>query len=278
MAIKRNSADRSIGVFDSGLGGLTVLKAVRAALPQYRYVYLGDTARMPYGGRNKEEILRFSKEAVDFLFKEGCELILFACNTASAEALREIQKNYLHRKYGKNKRVLGVIVPTLEYVAEDPAHRRVGVIATEGTVASGTFPRELKKIAPSVHVYQNAAPLLVPLVESGEYTGEHVDALLRSYLDPLLTKGIDTLVLGCTHYEHLLPQIRRIAGKGVKVVPESRIVAQKLKAYLARHPEIASVLSKRGGVTFYTTGEVPRFKERSKLFFGTSIRAHRAKL
>jgi len=267
---------KAIGIFDSGLGGLTVLKAVMKELPQYRYVYLGDTARAPYGDRSKEEVLQFSKEAVDFLFKKNCELILFACNTSSAEALRAIQQSYLHKKYPKRKRVLGVIVPTLEYVAEDPRHKRVGVIATAGTVASKTFPIECKKIAPDVKLYQSAAPLLVPLIESGNHSTSAAKALLKRYLAPLLKKKIDTLILGCTHYEHMVRDIKQAVGKRVKVVGESTVVAKKLKQYLKRHTEIEEVLSSRKGVTFYTTDTTPGFAKQSRLFFGKKIRAHRA--
>lgn len=272
------SAKTPIGVFDSGLGGLTILKAVRRRLPQYDYVYLGDTARAPYGGRSAEEILAYAKQAVDFLFAEGCELILFACNTVSAEALRTIQQTYLHEKYGPEKRVLGVIVPTLEYVVADPSHQNIGVIATEATVRSETFPTELKKIAPERNIFQQAAPLLVPLVEAGEHKTGAADAALKQYIEPLLEKGIDTLILGCTHYEHMLPQIERIAGGAVKVVCESEIVSEKLAEYLSRHANLETKLSREGSAVFYTTDATPRFSEETKLFFGEEIEARRATL
>ncbi len=269
---------RSIGVFDSGLGGLTVLRAVMNRLPQYRYIYLGDTARAPYGDKSSEEVLQFAKEAIDFLFQEGCELVLFACNTVSAEALRAIQKDYLREHHGERKRVLGVIVPTLEYVASDPAHKRVGVLGTMGTVRSGTYPAELSKIAPDISIVQNAAPLLVPLVEAGEHDTDRAYDLVCEYVEPLLKEGVDTVVLACTHYEHLAAIVERAVGPSVKVVSQSEVVADKLSVYLARHPEIENVLARAEDVQFYTTDTTGRFERESGRFFGRSVKAENIEL
>lgn len=275
MASKRT---KSIGVFDSGLGGLTVLKALQKKMPQYRYVYLADSARAPYGDRSASEVLQYAKQAVDFLFAKNCDLVVFACNTVSAEALRTIQQTYLHQKHGTQKRVLGVIVPTAEYIAEKKQHARIGVIGTQGTVRSETFPREILKLLPSAKVFQEAAPLLVPLVESGERDRQTIDTLVKEYVRPLLKKKIDTLVLGCTHYGHLIHYFQRAVGKSVTVIAEERIIAPKLATYLKRHPEIESSLKKSGGTVYFSTGARNDFKRMSAIFFGKPVSLKRAKL
>jgi glutamate racemase len=261
---------KAIGIFDSGFGGLSILKDIVKALPQYRYVYLGDTARAPYGSRSSKTIYGFSKQAVDFLFKKECDLIIFACNTASAEALRKIQQQYLPKKYS-GKRVLGVIVPTLEAVAEMKGVRRIGVLGTEATVHSNTFPTELKKFAPTLKMFQQAAPLLVPMVESGQHASEAARLIVEGYLRPLLKKNLQAIVLGCTHYGHVGKLIQAIAGDKVRVVSEGPIVAKKLKEYLVRHPEIEKKLSRRGGRVFYSTGSGKRFNKLGRVFFGTRV-------
>lgn len=266
-----------IGVFDSGFGGLSVLKAIRKELPQYRYIYLGDTERAPYGDRSPAEILRFSKQAIDFLFKEGCELVIFACNTASAEALREIQKNYLHQKHPSHKRVLGVIVPTAEHVSEGTA-RTIGIIGTNGTVRSGTFPRELKKLMKKAEVFQNAAPLLVPLIEKGRHRSQEGFRLLEAYLKPLLKKNVDVVILGCTHYEHVEDYVKRIVGKKTRVISQGAVVAKKLKQYLKKHSNLSARLKKGRKVTFYTTDRTGTFKKHSRLFYGRTVSPKRVKL
>lgn len=261
---------KSIGVFDSGFGGLSILKDIVKAMPQYRYLYLGDTARAPYGNRSAKTIYTFSKQAVDFLFTKDCDLIIFACNTASAEALRKIQQEYLPKKY-PGKRVLGVIVPTLEAVAEMKGVTRVGVLGTEATVHSNTFPRELKKFAPTVKIFQQAAPLLVPLVESGTHATDAARLVVEGYLRPLLKKNLQAIVLGCTHYGHLGKLIQAIVGDKVLVVSEGPIVARKLKAYFVRHPDIEGQLSRQGGRIFYSTKSGKRFDALARLFFGKPI-------
>lgn len=267
-----------IGIFDSGFGGLAIFKEILKRLPAYEYVYLGDNARTPYGTRSPETVYQFTKEGIDFLFAQGCELIILACNTASAEALRKLQNEYLPERYPGKRRVLGVIVPVLEEVIEHTKNRRVGVIATEGTVQSGTFPREMKIRDASIHIFQNAAPLLVPFVEAEEHRSPAARLMLRKYLMPLKRKGIDTLILGCTHYEYLASEVRRIMGKKVRVITEGPIVARKLAAYLDRHPEMVARLKKRRRITFFSTDRSSRFDRLGTLFFGKSVRTRRAVL
>ncbi len=272
-----HSRTKSIGVFDSGFGGLSVLKELKKRLPRYDYIYLGDTARAPYGPRNPEDVLQFSKEAVDFLFNKGAELIVFACNTASAEALRTIQQTYLAERYGSEKRILGVVVPIAEYIAEIGA-KRVGVVATLGTVRSGAYVREIQRHAPEALVFQNAAPLLVSLVEDGNHASEEVLAKIKEYIKPLLQERIDTLVLGCTHYGHLEPLFKKAVGLDVRVIPGAPIVAEKLASYFDRHKDIEESLSTGGTVTFYTTGALDKFESLGELFFGDTLKAVHTKL
>lgn len=266
---------KSIGVFDSGFGGLAILKSVRKRLPVYNYIYVGDSARAPYGERSQKEVLRFAKQAVDFLFENNCELVVFACNTVSAEALRTIQQKYLHKKYGSEKRVLGVIVPALEEIASGSKRSRVGVIATRATVRSGTFSKELRKIAPSIKMFEQATPLLVPMIEKGMQDSPEMEKVLRKYLEPLLKKNLDTLLLGCTHYGHIEKQIQRIVGKKIKVVSEGPIIAKKLAHYLKRHTSLEQRLVKGKKIIFYTTGDKADFQKHSKAFFGRKITANR---
>ncbi|MFC1790375.1 glutamate racemase, partial [Patescibacteria group bacterium] len=197
-----------VGVFDSGFGGLEIFREIVKKLPDYDYLYLADTARAPYGTRSQEVIYNFTLQAVDFLFKQGCPLVILACNTASSKALRKIQQEYLPQKYPE-RRVLGVLIPACEEAVEKTSNNKVGVLATEGTVSSKAFVKELKKIKPEVEVSQQAAPLLVSIVESGEHEGEIADLALKNYLEPLLGKEIDTLILGCTHYGILRDKIKK---------------------------------------------------------------------
>ena len=259
-----------IGIFDSGFGGLSVMKEIVAMNPLYDYIYLGDTARVPYGSRSRETIYQFTTEAVDFLFDKGCDLIIIACNTASAEALRQIQINVLPLKY-PGKRVLGVIVPALEEASAVTKNKRVGVLATESTVASRAFVSEMEKHNPEIQVFQNAAPLLVPIVEAGEQDSEVARIMVAKYLAPLLSENVDTVILGCTHYGHLESLIREACGLSVAVVSEGPIVARKLGEYLTRHPEIEAGLRKGGGRTFYTTDLSERFRTLGTSFYGQAI-------
>ncbi|MDO8524310.1 MAG: glutamate racemase [bacterium] len=268
-----------IGIFDSGFGGLEIAKYIAKKLPQYDFIYLGDTARTPYGSRSQEVIFNFTGQAVEFLLKQSCPLIILACNTASSEALRKIQQEFASPK------VLGVIIPAVEEAVALTKNNRVGVIATEGTVNSGAFTREIKKRNPKVKVFSKACPLLVPIVEAGEHNSEISKIVLQKYLNPLLAKKIDTLILGCTHYGILEKQIKEIlrqssrlhqdfggqAGQVVQVISEGKVVAQKLADYLQRHTEIEKQLSKKSQRVFLTTDLTDKFQILGTQFFGKKI-------
>lgn len=270
-----------IGIFDSGLGGLTVLKELADKLPEYDYVYLGDSARAPYGNKSQAVIYDYTRQAVDFLFKQGCGLIIIACNTASAKALSRIQQEWLPPRYPEG-RVLGVVIPSAEAAAAVASNQkppaRIGVIGTRATVESGVYEAELNKILTArpalkikkwaIHV--RACPLLVPLVEEG-WTGKpETRMILKKYLRPLKAKKVNALILGCTHYPFLEADIKRIMGKNVKMISTPRAVAGKLIDYLTRHPEIESRLSKNGRRVFYTTDEIARFRTIALNFLGDS--------
>ncbi|HEX8591660.1 MAG TPA: glutamate racemase [Candidatus Paceibacterota bacterium] len=267
----------SVGVFDSGFGGIAILKEIEKCLPSYRYIYLGDTARTPYGTRSMEVVHQFTLEGIDFLFRQGCELVIVACNTASADALRKIQRKYLPNNY-PDRRVLGVVVPLVEEALAVTQNGRVGVLATEGTVRSNKYPRELEKLSGGACVFQQAAPLLVPLVEEGEHHTKAAELILRKYLAPLRAKRIDTLLLACTHYGHLESQVKKEMGKKVNVVPAGKVVARKLKEYLLRHPEIESRLSHSKSVTFYTTDLTEKFRRVGAKLYGHPITPKKAVL
>lgn len=266
-----------IGVFDSGFGGIDVLRGIVRELPNYNYIYLGDTARTPYGTRSKEVVYEFVKQAVDFLFKNNCRLIVFACNTASSDALRKIQKEYLPKHYS-GKKVLGVLIPAAEEAVSKTVNKKIGVIATEGTVYSSAFVREITKLEPSVKVFQRACPLLVPIVEAGEENSKATELIIGDYLRPLKKEGIDTLILGCTHYGILEKKIRRAVGVRVRVVSESKIVPRKLKGYLKKHPEIERDLGKNKTVRFYSTDLTDKFTQLGSKFFGKKIKAQKVTL
>lgn len=271
------SRNKSIGIFDSGFGGLHILKGITEELPDHNFIYLGDTARVPYGTRSEEIIYGFTKQAVDFLFGKNCKLIIFACNTVSSDALRRIQREYIPR-YHPDKKVLGVIVPAAELSVLRSKNKRVGVIATQGTVKSGAFERELLKIDPCIKVFQMACPLIVPLVEAGEENLEITDTILKKYLEPLINKKIDTLILGCTHYGILKRKIKKIIGNDIRIIDESNVIAKKLKDYLARHPEIEKNLRKDGSRSFYSTDLTNNFQTLGSKFFGQEIRVRKAQL
>ncbi len=266
-----------IGVFDSGFGGLDILRSIAAKLPQYHYVYLGDTQRAPYGARTQEAIYKFTEQAVDFLFSKGCELIILACNTASAEALRKIQQEYLPNHY-PGRRVLGVIIPAVEATVGQTKNNRLGVMATEGTVNSGAFVKEILKRLPNANVFQAACPLLVPIVEAGEDSPEIVLPVLQKYLKPLLKENIDTLILGCTHYGLLENQIKSITGAKVNLVVEGEVVAEKLADYLKRHSDIEQKLILTGEIELFTTDLTDKFQLLGGKFFGQPIRPCKVEL
>lgn len=252
-----------IGVFDSGLGGLIILRSLVKAMPEYDYVYLGDTARVPYGNRSKKIVYQFLEEGVEYLFKKDCALIIVACNTASAEALRTIQQNYLPKHY-PNRRVLGVIIPTVEKALEDKNIRKIGILATQSTVNSKAYERELKKINPRIEVYQQAAPLLVPLVEND--AKRFAKPIIESYLGTLLKHRVDTIILGCTHYPILKKEIR--ASAKIKIISQDELIADKLKTYLKRHPEIERRLSKKKSLNLFVTDLTEAMRKQTKKWFG----------
>ncbi len=264
-----------IGIFDSGFGGLTIFKHIVRVLPAYDYLYLGDNARAPYGNRSQETIYQFTIEAVDWLCKQGCTLVILACNTASAEALRKLQQEWLPKHY-PDRRVLGVIRPVVEEAVK-MTKGKVGVVGTRATIASHAYERELKKLGPDVIVIPQACPLLVPLIEEGWAAKPETKRILRYYLRPLQQK-VDTLILGCTHYPILLDEFVRKMGKRCRVIDPGSIVAEKLKDYLARHPEIESRLSKKSVVTFVTTDDPARFNQLGGQFFGQPIRGKKVQL
>lgn len=259
-----------IGVFDSGLGGLTVLKSFLKVLPDYNYTYLGDSARAPYGGRSQDTIYRYTKEAVDFLFSKKCNLIIIACNSASAQALRKIQQKYLPKKY-PNKNVLGVIRPLAEEVVKDANIKRVGVIGTRATIESNAYSIELKKLNPDLEIFQKSAPLLVPLIEEGWGKQPETKKIIKKYLRPLKVKQVQILIPACTHYPILFKEIKKIMTKRCRVLNSGEIIARSLKNYLARHPEYKISHVKNSCVNFFTTDGTKRFRAMAKKFLDIDV-------
>lgn len=265
-----------IGVFDSGYGGLTILERFRYLLPEYDYLYLGDNARTPYGPRSYEIVYQFTLEAVKYLFNEGCELVILACNTASAKALRTIQQKDLP-KMGKNKRVLGVIRPTAEVVVSASQSHHVGILATSGTVQSRTYDLEIEKLFPEMVVHSQACSMWVPLVENNEHTGAGADYFVQKYLDELLSKDpdIDTLVLACTHYPLLMPKIRKFVPANMNIISQGGLVAHSLRGYLNRHTELEKKISRNGTCRFLTTESAEKFSEAASIFLRNPLQAEK---
>ena len=257
-----------IGVFDSGYGGLTILDKIREVLPEYDYIYLGDNARAPYGTRSYE----FTRQAVNKLFDMGCHLVILACNTASAKALRSIQMNDLPG-IDPARRVLGVIRPTVECVGEISKNQHIGVLATAGTIKSESYPLEIHKLFPEIQVSGTACPMWVSLVENNESQDEGADYFIRKYIDQLLSKDpqIDTVILGCTHFPILLPKIRQYIPEHVSVIAQGEYVAESLKDYLKRHPEMDAKCTKNGNCQFYTTEAEEKFSESASTFLKQQI-------
>ncbi len=268
-----------IGVFDSGYGGLTILSKIREALPEYDYIYLGDNARTPYGTRSFEIVYEFTLQAVNKLFEMGCHLVILACNTASAKALRTIQMNDLPN-IDPDRRVLGVIRPTAECIGSMTQTRHVGILAKAGTIKSESYPLEVHKLFEDIKVSGEACPMWVPLVENNEANSEGADFFIRKYIDNLLAKDrqIDTLVLGCTHYPILLPKIQKFIPQGVKVVAQGEYVATSLKDYLHRHPEMDMKCTREGKCRFYTTEAEDKFIESASMFLNENITVQRITL
>jgi glutamate racemase len=268
-----------IGIFDSGYGGLTVLKEIVKQLPQYDYLYLGDNARAPYGNRSFDTVYHYTLQCVEWFFRQGCSLVILACNTASAKALRTIQQNDLP-KIAPNKRVLGVIRPTVEVIGTYSTTQAVGVLATNGTVASLSYPMEAAKFYPNLQVYQEACPMWVPLVEANEHTNKGADYFVKQNVKNIFEKGenIDVLLLGCTHYPLLKDKIEEYLPVGVRLVSQGEIVAQSLAEYLARHPEMDTLCSKKGAREFYTTDSTEDFDNHAAIFYGTPVSSKHADL
>ena len=261
-----------IGVFDSGYGGLTILHQMRSVLPQYDYLYLGDNARAPYGPRSFDVVYQFTREAVEKLFSMGCHLVILACNTASAKALRTIQQNDLPR-LDPARRVLGVIRPTAECIGSITQTRHVGVLATEGTIKSESYVLEIKKLWPDVTVTGVACPLWVPLIENNEYDAPGADYFVKKRIDTLMMRDpkIDSVILGCTHYPLLLDKILKHTPRGVRVIPQGEYVAASLKDYFVRHPEMDAVCTKHATCRYLTTENSGKFRESARLFLHEDV-------
>ena len=261
-----------IGVFDSGYGGLTILKAIRELLPQYDYAYLGDNARAPYGTRSFDIVYQFTRQAVLKLFEMGCQLVILGCNTASAKALRSIQQNDLP-KIDPQRRVLGVIRPTAEIVGKLTQTKHIGILATPGTIKSDSYNIEINKLWPELDVTGVACPLWVPIVENNEATGAGADYFVKKRIDHILWLGpdIDTLILGCTHYPILMPKIKQYVPDGIKIVSQGEYVAESLVDYLTRHTEIDARCTKNGTAHYYTTENAEKFKEVARIFVTDDI-------
>lgn len=279
MKQKLPSSPGPIGVFDSGYGGLTILSKIRKILPEYDYIYLGDNARAPYGTRSFEVVYAFTLQAVTRLFEMGCHLVILACNTASAKALRSIQINDLPH-LDSARRVLGVIRPTVECIGNITRSRHVGVLATSGTIKSESYPLEIRKLFPDIKVSGEACPLWVSLVENNEALGDGTDYFIRKYINELLAKDreIDTAILGCTHYPILLPKIQQYMPAGITIVSQGQLVADSLKDYLHRHPEIDIKCTRGGKCTYYTTEAEEKFIESASIFLNEAITVRRIEL
>lgn len=268
-----------IGVFDSGYGGLTVLKEIVDQLPQYDYLYLGDNARAPYGTRSFETVYQYTLECVQWFFNQGCSLVVLACNTASAKALRTIQQNDL-AKIDSTKRVLGVIRPTTEIIGSLSKTKQVGILGTNGTIQSNSYPIEIHKFYPEIEVHQHACPMWVPLIENNEYNSPGADYFVKKDTEHLLaqSKDIDTILLACTHYPLLMDKIKAATPLGITILTQGKIVANSLKDYLVRHPEMDEKCSKEGQLSFFTTDSAEDFDTHAAVFFGKPVKSSHLRL
>lgn len=265
-----------IGIFDSGYGGLTILEQIRERLPEYDYLYLGDNARAPYGTRSFEVVYEFTLQAVQWLFRQGCRLVILACNTASAKALRTIQQKDLP-VIDSQRRVLGVIRPTVENIDKITCTCHIGILGTQGTIISRSYPLEIEKLFPEIIVESEACPMWVPLVENSEHDKPGADYFVKQHIENILRKDalIDTLILACTHYPLLEKKIREHLPKGLRLVSQGKLVAESLQNYLFRHPEIESRCSKNAICRFYTTESEEKFSSMASLFLKGKIEAER---
>lgn len=268
-----------IGVFDSGYGGLTILEKIRERMPQYDYIYLGDNARTPYGTRSFDVVYEFTKQSTEKLFSLGCPLVILACNTASAKALKTIQTNDLPL-WNPDRRVLGVIRPTVEKVGNITKSKHVGIVGTPGTIQSQSYPIEINKLYPDLHVTGQACPMWVPLVENGEYASDGADYFVQKYLNELLEKDteIDTLILGCTHYPLLINKIKRYLPDHIQIIAQGNIVAESLQSYLQRHDTLERLLTKNGTCLFYTTESPEKFRHSASIFLHQEVAVEHTQL
>jgi glutamate racemase len=257
-----------LGVFDSGLGGLLIAKAIHERLPDLDMVYLGDTLHVPYGARSAEAVYGYTRRAVEFLFAQECQLIIIACNTASASALRRLQQQYLPEHY-PDRRILGVIVPTLEAATDSGDYQRLGLLGTAGLVQGGTYEQELQKLDPEIELFQKAAPLLVPLIEQDGM--RYMEPVLADYLSPLIEKEIDGLILGCTHYPYLKGMIRLMIPEHVDILSQDEIIPAKLADYLQRHPEISDKIDRNGAARFCVTDLTESYSQTASLIYKDKI-------
>ena len=267
-----SSAPGPIGIFDSGYGGLTIFDKIREAMPAYDYIYLGDNARTPYGPRSFEVVYRFTKQAVETLFHEGCQMVILACNTASAKALRTIQQNDLPQ-WDPQRRVLGVIRPTVELMDQISRTKHIGILGTNGTISSGSYAIEIEKMFPHIMVTGEACPMWVPLVENNEFNTPGADYFVQKHLEHILAVDpqIDTLVLGCTHYPLLMDKIRSFLPQEITVFAQGEYVAASLVDYLKRHPEMDERLTKQGKCRFLTTESASKFSEAASVFLSHPV-------
>lgn len=268
-----------IGIFDSGYGGLTIMRALVDTMPEYDYLYLGDNARAPYGGRSFQTVYQYTLEAVNWLFDQGCPMVILACNTASAKALRTIQQIDLP-KMPAGRRVLGVIRPTTEVIGQFTRSREIGILATAGTVNSASYQLEIAKFFPEVKVFLQACPLFVPLIEHNEHHTPAAVFFVKQYVHALLNQapGIDTMLLACTHYPLIQDEIAKVAGEHIRIINQGDIVAHSLSDYLLRHPEMKQKLGKNGGRHFYTTDDAGDFDRHATLFYGEPVASRHADL
>jgi glutamate racemase len=263
-----------IGIFDSGYGGLTILREIIKLLPEYDYLYLGDNARAPYGQRSFETIYQYTLECVQWFFSQGCPLVILACNTASAKALKNIQ-HYALPRMASDRRVLGVIRPTAEVIGKYSHSREIGILATTGTVISGSYLIEIKRSYPDLHVFQQACPMWVPMIENNEFRNEGGDFYIQKYIQQLMQQSdqIDTVLLACTHYPILTRKIKEYIGDEITILSQGPIIAKSLQDYLVRHPEIEARVTRQRDYRFYTTDAENDFDSHASLFYGEPVKA-----
>lgn len=275
MTNKYSTQPAPIGVFDSGFGGLSILREIRKELPQYDYIFLGDNARAPYGNRSYHLVYEFTLQAVKYLFEQGCHLVILACNTASAKALRTIQQRDLNN-LDPNRRVLGVIRPTVEEIGNLTKSRKVGIFGTPGTIQSLSYDIEIGKMHPDIKVYSHACPMWVPLVENRESDGPGADYFVKKDIEALMSQcpDIDSIILGCTHYPLLYNKIKQYAPAAVNIIEQGPIVAKSLKDYLHRHPDMEQLCTQGGACRYCTTEDASRFSPVASIFVNQAVEAH----